>query len=221
MPEDDRAVRAIFRCRFCGAAHAYPNVEEWAKESEFQQLMEGLATACPGNQNDILAPHYEPFDGDGKPIMHYQAFELLDVTVFVGELGENLLHYQPNYKHGDPIIAGMQVNIDSAGLVKSPEDIDASLYKQFASIYVKIDDKIEKCDPELVKVVNEIVIRYARGLSTTCAYLHVEFARKYFLEIFDLGKDTYEEHVINGVSWSWKEIIILMRNASPQLYDLG
>lgn len=78
--EVDRYVRVIFRCRYCNAAHAYPNTSEWVLESELQELFEGPTTLCPGNQEAMLAPHFEPIS-NGKPVTHAQQFELIEVML--------------------------------------------------------------------------------------------------------------------------------------------
>ena len=78
--EIDRLVRAIFACKWCKAEHAYPEVNGWAKESELQELMEGLTTICPGNQECMLAPHYE-YMINGKMAKHVHNFELIDIEV--------------------------------------------------------------------------------------------------------------------------------------------
>ena len=76
----DRLVRAIFECKWCKAEHAYPDAEGWAKESELQELMEGLTTICPGNQEAMLAPHYE-YMINGNCAKHKHNFELIDIEV--------------------------------------------------------------------------------------------------------------------------------------------
>ena len=78
--EIDRFVRAIFACKWCGAEHAYPEAKGWILESELQKLMNGPTTICPGNQECMLAPHYE-YQINGKRAEHAHNFELIDIEV--------------------------------------------------------------------------------------------------------------------------------------------
>tara|TARA_B100001094_G_scaffold328486_1_gene389004 strand:- start:462 stop:743 length:282 start_codon:yes stop_codon:yes gene_type:complete len=78
--DTEKEVRAIFACKWCGAEHAYPERNGWANESELQSLMTGMTTFCPGNQECMLAPHYE-YMINGKPAEHRHNFELVDIEV--------------------------------------------------------------------------------------------------------------------------------------------
>ncbi len=272
---DEDYLRIIFICKFCSAPHIYPNSVEWIHKSKLNELLSGPTYQCPGNQERLLAPHFE-IQETIKVIDQYDILSVqimtdeniqIDEQILINDESEEFfdgiideqiqidtrilmdvdysdipLAEPMKFTHGDADISKMQIQLGPT--IQNLSMSDAKAMSLFVENYSGLYSKAKQSDPELSDEISKIIVDFSRMTYDEYSVIKVpnlidEFTKKnlephfgeYIRNNFEdySGGVTYSqlpvdiddkewEHIVHGVSWSWREVVWLVRWSNVQLH---
>mgnify|MGYP001192515776 CR=1 FL=1 len=167
-------LRIFFICKFCSAAHIFPNSHDWVHESKLRDILSAPSYQCPGNHERMLAPHYEIQEGL-KVIDHFDIIAL-------------------QYMNEQKITSDEIISLTD-GAEKPSDDVDDDILEISANVVVELDNekipftqpmKFTHGDPDIAKMQIQL-IPTMQNLSSSDAFAMSHFVENY-VELYKKAK---------------------------------